>query len=98
MCFVVHLCSAKALPKEYQVLMTDPESPIISFYPHGEYNASFLLVSFYPQVFYYLVNLDLCLDFEIDMNGKRRAWQVSVTSFHNFIIMCVEGGEVYIAK
>lgn len=74
--------SSHALPEQYRKLMTDPNSPIIDFYPTGiDLKALFWLIITY----YYILHMksstlifisSFLLDFEVDMNGKRFSWQV----------------------
>jgi len=58
--------------------MTDPSSPIFHFYPAGEITCRLNLYSAVCNIFSYSdIYMDTFLtDFEIDMNGKRFAWQV----------------------
>ncbi|CAJ1961020.1 unnamed protein product [Sphenostylis stenocarpa] len=67
--------SSSALPEKYRDLMTDPSSPILQFYPAGEITCPLLTYS----ARFYRVSGITCVafltDFEIDMNGKRFAWQ-----------------------
>jgi len=70
--------------------MTDPNSPIIDFYPTGmsiiqaytqylEVSLLYLIALLLPYLTF-LSHLML-LDFEVDMNGKRFAWQVCLIKF-----------------
>lgn len=56
--------------------MTDPNSPIADFYPTG---MRFLQIGLFHCGIVQsmsLIYLLWCADFEVDMNGKRYAWQV----------------------
>nr|XP_029117806.1 5'-3' exoribonuclease 3 isoform X3 [Elaeis guineensis] len=67
--------SSHALPLHYRRLMTDPNSPIVDFYPTGNvlYSHRGLYSCLRSKTFLVLL---LCWpDFEVDMNGKRYSWQ-----------------------
>lgn len=71
-------CSSHALPEPYRKLMTDPNSPIIDFYPLGMFLMNCRIENKF-QNFHRIVcifNTDFMSDFDVDMNGKRFAWQV----------------------
>ncbi|KAJ9516877.1 hypothetical protein QJQ45_027272, partial [Haematococcus lacustris] len=63
---VLPAASCALLPGPYQHLMTNPASPIIDFYP-TQFQLSFALLCF--ATCWYL------LQFEIDSEGKRAAWE-----------------------
>lgn len=59
--------------------MTDPNSPIIDFYPTGMF---FQIMNFgSPPRLTWHTALFLLSEFEVDMNGKRFAWQVRYLIF-----------------
>ena len=80
--------SAHALPLQYRRLMTDPNSPIIDFYPTG-----LLILLMWCALYYHIFDISCFLihdpiyyaDFEVDMNGKRYSWQVSCPSKSTFV-------------
>lgn len=59
--------------------MTNPSSPIIDFYPSGNQSIQICLVFCFPFCWLFLganFSPNFLVDFELDMNGKRFAWQV----------------------
>jgi 5'-3' exonuclease len=57
--------------------MSDPESPIIDFYPEGK-RVIYLghSMQLYIKIFADLMIRFSYADFDVDMNGKKYAWQV----------------------
>lgn len=85
-CLPLHLsCSANALPEKYRMLMMDPSSPISDFYPTGVmstfYCNSVYVISLIFRSQSFTINSFVNADFELDMNGKRFAWQVGLLQF-----------------
>uniref|UniRef100_A0A0D9V8E9 5'-3' exoribonuclease n=1 Tax=Leersia perrieri TaxID=77586 RepID=A0A0D9V8E9_9ORYZ len=69
--------SSHALPLQYRRLMSDPNSPIIDFYPIG---ILILMVQnicccILPVNNFTSISSIYNADFEVDMNGKRYSWQ-----------------------
>ncbi|PIA44909.1 hypothetical protein AQUCO_01700467v1 [Aquilegia coerulea] len=72
--------SSNSLPEHYRTLMTNSSSPISDFYPAGKNLFSLKLLPAISQnicnVFYKIDwAFSFWTDFEVDMNGKRFAWQ-----------------------
>lgn len=55
-----NVCSSQALPEHYRALMTEPESPIIDFYPRGTHSC-FGGRSIASQVVFWGLVLDGCI-------------------------------------
>ena len=96
------LYSSSALPEKYRNLMTDPLSPIHAFYPSGKVYSQvkvifmWSVVSSSMGVFFFFLFPFSVSDFEIDMHGKRFAWQVeyylcyiTILSFGMFVYICL---------
>lgn len=84
--------SSSALPEKYRKLMTDLSSPILEFYPSGKDWSLCSLTCEKCSSPLNIKQVSFWTEFDVDMNGKRFAWQVvpviiySFTSFSVYLI------------